>query len=112
MDEAVKQIIDDYNAVVKDVDSEAHNRNDNRAFGGVIRSIKGKLQEHITNEIIKIAWNRLGGKESRLEINSKKIKIPIVKPYIEKIENENIKNHILENVSNTKHMEICTIIEM
>lgn len=48
----------------------------------LLRSVKGKLQEHITEEIIKIAWNNLNGNQNRLEINSDKIKLPIKESYI------------------------------
>lgn len=51
---SVKDIIQDYNSVVKVIDKNASKQN-NRAYGGIIRSVKGKLQEHITEEIIKIA---------------------------------------------------------
>jgi len=52
---------------------------EDRAYGGVVRSVKGKLQEHITEEIIKIAWQSIGGKNSRITINSGKQRIPIQK---------------------------------
>ena len=89
-------IIQDYNSVVKVIDSGASNQN-TRAYGGVIRSVKGKLQEHITEEIIKIAWNDLGGELDRLEINSKKIKIPIKENYIKNIKNKSVKEYIMRN---------------
>lgn len=73
---SVKDIIQDYNSVVKVIDKDASKQN-SRAYGGVIRSVKGKLQEHITEEIIKIAWNNLNGNSNRLKINSEKIKLPI-----------------------------------
>lgn len=78
---SVKDIIQDYNSVVKVIDKDASKQN-NRAYDGVIRSVKGKLQEHITEEIIKIAWNNLKGNPNRLEINSEKIKLPIRESYI------------------------------
>lgn len=78
---SVKDIIQDYNSVVKVIDKDASKQN-NRAYGGIIRSVKGKLQEHITEEIIKIAWNNLNGSQNRLEINSEKIKLPIKESYI------------------------------
>jgi hypothetical protein len=74
--ETVNDIIQTYNSVVKVIDTDASDQSD-RAYGGVVRSVKGKLQEHITESIIRLAWNDLGGIASRMEINSKKIHIPI-----------------------------------
>lgn len=42
----IKEIIKEYETVIKIVDTNARNT-DGRAYGGVIRSVKGKLQEHI-----------------------------------------------------------------
>jgi hypothetical protein len=69
---SIEDIIQTYDSVVKVVDADASEQT-GRAYGGVIRSVKGKLQEHITEEIIKIAWQNLGGTENRLVINSNKI---------------------------------------
>ena len=61
-------------------------RDDGRAYGGYVRMAKGQIQEYVTERLIKIAWcEELGSNESRLIINSDKIKIPICKAYIEKI---------------------------
>lgn len=94
---SVDEIIRTYESVVKVVDNKANEQED-RAYGGVVRAVKGQLQEHITEELIKIAWDRLGGSSSRLEINSKKIKIPIKEDYIEKISNTDVKKYIKSNI--------------
>ncbi|WP_229306023.1 hypothetical protein [Helicobacter pylori] len=52
---SIEDIIQVYNSVVKDIDKDALEQHD-RAYGGVIRSAKGKLQEYISEEIVKIAW--------------------------------------------------------
>ncbi len=90
---SIKDIIQDYNIVVKVIDKDARDQ-DSRAYGGVIRSVKGKLQEHISEEIVKIAWQNIGGKANRLEINSNKIKIPIKDSYIESIANKQVRAYI------------------
>ncbi|MFP6256884.1 restriction endonuclease [Helicobacter pylori] len=92
---SIKDIIQVYNSVVKDIDKDALEQHD-RAYGGVIRSAKGKLLEHISEEIIKIAWQNIGAKANRLEINSNKIKIPIKDSYIENIANKQVRAYILE----------------
>lgn len=93
---SIEELINDYNSVVKVVDKNAAEDED-RAYGGVIRSVKGKLQEHITEEIIRIAWNNLKGDMNRLEINSKKIKLPIKENYIKSIKNKEVRDYILKN---------------
>lgn len=93
---SIKDIIQDYNSVVKVIDKDASRQNI-MSYGGVIRSVKGKLQEHITEEIIKIAWNNLNGNQNRLKINSEKIKLPIKESYIRNIKNEEVKKYIMNN---------------
>ncbi len=90
---SIKDIIQVYNSVVKGIDKDAHGQ-DSRAYGGVIRSTKGKLLEDISEEIVKIAWQNIGGKANRLEINSNKIKIPIKDSYIENIANKQVRAYI------------------
>ncbi len=92
---SIKDIIQVYNSVVKNIDKDAQGQ-DSRAYGGVIRSAKGKLQEYISEEIVKIAWQNIGAKTNRLEINSKKINIPIKDSYIENIANKQVRAYILE----------------
>ena len=50
MGNKIKEIIEYYDTVVKVVDKNALNTQD-RTYGGVIRSVKGKLQEHITEKL-------------------------------------------------------------
>ena len=94
----IDELITTYNSVVKVVDKNA-NEEEDRAYGGVVRSVKGKLQEHITEETINIAWGSLGGKSERISIDSKKHKIPIQKEYIMNIEDKEVKKYILSNIS-------------
>ncbi|GAA8155006.1 hypothetical protein BTM245_01950 [Helicobacter pylori] len=49
---SIKDIIQVYNSVVKDIDKDAQGQ-DSRAYGGVIRSAKGKLLEDISEKIVK-----------------------------------------------------------
>jgi len=94
----IQKVIESYNTVIKVVEQDA-TENDDRAYGGVIRSVKGKLQEYITEEIIMIAWESIGGKSNRMEINSKKQHIPIQKNYVMQIGDNEVKNYILSNIS-------------
>ena len=95
----IDKIIAHYNAVIKGVDSDAAKRED-RAYGGVIRAEKGKLQEFITEEIIRIAWSEISDDETRLEINSNKIPVPIQESYIKNFPDEEVKKYIKEHKNN------------
>lgn len=94
---SIDDILTHYNAVINIVDTDARGRED-RAYGGVIRAVKGKLQEFITEEIVKIAWSELVNDETRLTVNSKKIRLPIQRSYIENLANEKIKIYIKEHI--------------
>ncbi|GHU23515.1 hypothetical protein FACS1894172_12930 [Spirochaetia bacterium] len=94
---SIAEIIQTYDSVVKVVDTDASEQTD-RAYGGMVRSVKGKLQEHITEEIVRVAWQNLGGAENRLVINSSKIHIPIQDEYIEHLVSEGVRKHIKANI--------------
>lgn len=48
----IKELVKEYATVINVLDKTAYEDND-RAYGGVVRSVKGKLQEHITEEVIR-----------------------------------------------------------
>ncbi|MCL1946709.1 MAG: restriction endonuclease [Chitinivibrionia bacterium] len=93
---SIEEIIQTYESVVKVVDTDA--KNTSRAYGGYIRATKGKLQEYITEEVVKIAWRNIGGNGERLEINSKKIPIPIKLEYVKNIKSKEVREYIFENI--------------
>ena len=94
----IDELITTYENVVKVVDKNA-NEDEDRAYGGIVRSVKGKLQEHITEEIIKIAWESVGGTDDRITINSKKQRIPIQRNYVLQLDDNEVKQYILSNLS-------------
>ncbi len=79
----IDEIIHHYRTALKGAESKAKSTKD-RAYGGVIRAQKGKLWETIAHSLILISWQELGGKKSRIEINSSKIQIPINTIYAQK----------------------------
>jgi hypothetical protein len=93
----IDEIISEYNSLVKGIEFAAKN-SDDRAYGGIVRSSKGKLVELICQDLVKIAWNEAGGKENELSFENKKIPIPIKKDYISKINSPEIKKWIKTNV--------------
>ena len=95
----IEEIITTYDTILKVADTNALQQSE-RAYGGMMRSLKGGLQELITGEIIKIAWNNLGGAESRLDVNSTKVSIPIRQSYIDRIEDKEVQEHIRRNIEN------------
>ena len=97
LEKPLQKIIQDYTSVVQNIDNKARNTKD-RDYGGVIRSGKGRLQEAITESLIKIAWQHTGGTLAALDINSKKIPIPIHSEYISRIRDSAVKSHIEESI--------------
>ncbi len=97
VDEKLREIIRDYETVVRVVDQDASDSKD-RAYGGYIRATKGRLQEYITDKLIRIAWQSIGGDIDLLEINSKKIAIPIRESYIARISEKDVSDYIRQNI--------------
>ena len=95
--EYISNIIQTYNSVVKVVDKDAH-KSTSRAYGGIIRAIKGSLVEHIAEELVNAAWSEIKSVK-KLTINSKKIKIPLDKSYIDSITNQEVKEYIQKNIN-------------
>jgi hypothetical protein len=91
----IKQLIADYNNVVKKVDTSASIQTD-RAYGGLIRSSKGKMHEDLTEHLVLLAWQELGGERERISIDKRKIPFQIRQDYIDRIANEHIRNTIEE----------------
>ena len=96
-DRELREIINSYEALVKGVDKKAAN-SQNRAYGGIVRSEKGKLLENMAKELVKLAWKDLGKKESRLKIIGTRILIPIKEDYVEKIDLKPVKELIEKNI--------------
>jgi hypothetical protein len=75
-------------------------KEEGRAYGGFVRMAKGKIQEYMTEQLVRISWrDELGQSESRLLINSDKIKIPVRNEYIERIEDKSVREYIIKNLS-------------
>lgn len=83
---------------VMEHDAAKSMRDDNRAYGGFVRAAKGKIQEFITERLIRIAWDtELKAAPERLTINSEKIRIPIQKNYVNSLKNKEVQNYITSN---------------
>lgn len=95
LEKEIASMVAEHEAVVKNVEHSAIHQTE-RAYGGVIRSIKGKWVERLTEQIINMAWLRLGGDMSRLTVNSKRHKIPLRQEYVEKLDDE-VREYILSS---------------
>ncbi len=92
----IEKFVGDVNAKIQGVDAVAQIDKD-RAYGGIIRAAKGKLIEEFCKEVVKIAWNELGGKSKDLTFPSKKVPVPLKMEYIEKIKSPEVKLWIKNN---------------
>jgi len=101
MEYSLKEIITSYNMIIGGIDEQANDSED-RAYGGIIRAAKGSMVEVIAKNLVKIAWDELGGAENRLDFKNndgnKKIKIFIDQDYIETIQEEEIRKYIEKNI--------------
>lgn len=94
----IEGIIKAYNTLVKGIDKKAHDNEEGRAYGGIVRAGKGTMLENIAKTLVYLAWKDLGQDENRLKIVGTRIKIPIKKEYIDSLEDEEVKAHILKNL--------------
>lgn len=92
---ALEQLIRHYRKSILGVEEKA-DREDGRAYGGVIRSDKGKLVEEMADYIIGLAWEMAGGPLDRLSINEpdKSYRLPIRREYVDGLPLE-VREHIL-----------------
>lgn len=83
-----KKLLDLYNRIVGGVEGQATDE-ELRAYGGVVRSVKGKLVEDMAQDIIRLAWKEAGGDAERLSIgNQKTYQIKIQRNYIKRLPSE------------------------
>lgn len=97
-DAEVNDIIDAYDYLVKGIDKKAKKNKTGRAYGGIVRSGKGKMVESITEQICLIAWESLGGDTKRISFEKCVIRVPIKKNYIDRLKNVQLKNRILKDM--------------
>ena len=77
--QSIQEIINTFNTVIGVMEGTAHEKDNagERAYGGVVRATKGKLQEFITQKLIETAWiDELKQDKNRLSI-LKKLPFPL-----------------------------------
>ena len=77
-----EDIVRVYDIGVKNIEAKAKGAS-RRAYGGVLRSFKGKMLEEIAGHMVSIAWKELGGNFNRISPNTNKIPILIHPDYVE-----------------------------
>lgn len=92
------QIIEIVNQRIQGIDYIAQ-VDQERVYGGIIRSAKGKLLEELCKELVKVAWNELDGHEDRLSFSNRLVNIPIREEYINTIQSEEVREWIINNSS-------------
>ena len=70
---------------------------EHRAYGGIIRATKGKLLEELCKDLLRIAWDELGGRAADIEFSDVTIPIPLKKEYIDTIKSPEVRNWIKSN---------------
>ncbi len=93
LEKEVDRLSLDYERVIKSIDREAADQT-SRAYGGVVRAVKGQWVEDLTERLIELAWDRLEADRSRLEVNPQRHRIPMESGYLEKLDDET-RAHIL-----------------
>lgn len=94
----IQEIIDAYNTLVSGIEKRASTNQEGRAYGGIVRAGKGELVENIAKILIQLAWKKLKQSPNRLKIVGRQIKIPIKQEYINRLEDEEVKKHIKQNI--------------
>lgn len=97
----LKDLIETYDRVLRVMEHDAAKavKQDSRAYGGFVRSAKGKMQEYICEELVHIAWGvELAKQPNRLAINSEKIRIPIQMEYVRQVKDKAVREYILSNI--------------
>ena len=74
-----------YNQSVSGMDEEA--RDDTaRAYGGLLRSNKGRLVEDMAHHIVRLAWADCGGLPERLSFGDvKRYRVPVRQDYVDRL---------------------------
>ena len=90
----------EYEAVVKNVDAQGK-ATEGRAYGGVVRGVKGKLVEDIARKLVHAAWIK-NGRAGELECKIGKFDIPIQRGYVDALEDESLKREILAHIDDYK----------
>lgn len=86
--EVRQYLIRSYNRVIGGMEEQA-TQEQSRAYGGVLRSTKGKLVEDMAPHIINLAWRESGGSPERVSFgNIKNYRLPVKSDYVDRLPTE------------------------
>jgi len=96
--DTLEQIIDGYNTTDRNIHVQAASSATGRAYGGLLRAAKGRLVESIGKSLITLAWEKSGQDPQRLGLDGRRIRIPIKKDYLAKLNDPIVKDHIARHM--------------
>ena len=77
-----QELIRSYDILVGGIEEEAQD-DEERAYGGIIRAAKGKLVEQIAPHLVRLAWQAINGRPSRLSIDDvRTYNVPMDRGYV------------------------------
>lgn len=94
----IDEIVKEYNALPIVMHDSL--RDSDRAEGGIQRSHKGSFVEKLARVLVGNAWRDLGGDMNDIRLTKGSVTVPIKKEYIENLQDEDVKNHILSHIEN------------
>ena len=88
-----QELIRSYDILVGGIEEEALD-DEERAYGGIVRSAKGKLVEQMAPHIVRLAWDECGGDPDRLSIDDvRTYPVPIQQAYVANLP-EDVRSYI------------------
>ena len=98
------ECVEKYDGGVKSIHTAAKSQ-DKRAYGGMVRSMKGTMTETITQKLLQAAWVGMGNNPEDMQFKKTKYDIPIRREYVNKIADKNLRKEILADIGayKTRH---------
>jgi hypothetical protein len=98
--DSLDSLIEKYNNVIQNIEVQANDPLNERAYGGIVRAEKGMLVESIAKKLVSTAWiDVLEQRSERLKIKKNKINIPMRTAYIDRITRAEVQSHLRNNLS-------------
>lgn len=100
-DERLQRVIADYDAGIQELQTISK--------PGRIRTLKGRLVERITEQLVRVAWSSIDGQAKRLGFEHRRYNIPIVDDYIERIPYDVVRQHARANIDDYNYELGCDV---
>lgn len=88
-----------YNLLVGNIDEEATDNDEGRAYGGIVRAAKGALGESLAKNLVLIAWESIGGEANRVDTVKETFRIPMkdAVSYVRRLQHSEVREYILQH---------------